>query len=111
MRIVIEIDGERVTAVSVEKPDAGMREALSRAASAVGATSAGPAPQGVDDALHVKELPVEAVEALGLEPIDAGPPAVGPPTTRKRAVSRKPSKAKRSGAGRSRKTKGRRASR
>lgn len=103
MRIVIEIDGEKVTAQAYEssRADASPPPAVLRAAAALGATNAGAAPGGPGKAVPVSELPAEALRALGIEPTDAGGAAEAPPRPKAR---RKPTKARSSKAARGRRT-------
>ncbi len=85
MRIIIEIEGEDVTVRTerVEKPGVmyvaeTTPPELLRAATARGATSAGPAPREAEIAVPAVELSAAAVKALG-EPVDAGAGPFPPP--------------------------------
>jgi hypothetical protein len=74
MRIVIEIDGDQVSASNVPSLGEGAApppEVL-KAAAAIGAMSAGPAPTQPGPAGRLESLTAVALEAMGGSPLDAG---------------------------------------
>ena len=85
MRIIIEIEGEVVTVRTeptekrqAEYPSDTPPPEVLRAAAALGATSAGPAPTEVELERLGGELPPVAIEALA-EAVDAGSGPFAPP--------------------------------
>jgi hypothetical protein len=80
MRIVIEIDGEEVTA-KTSRPQAEGEvppPELRRAAAELGATSAGPAPTEPGVPARLEDLPRAALDALAAAPADAGSAPAAP---------------------------------
>lgn len=111
MRIVIEINGDQVTASGVPRlgEAAAPPPELLHAAAALDATDAGPAPMQPGPAVPLEGLPPAALEALAATPIDAGGAPAAPDEAE--AAAEQPAKSTRRSTTRSQSTRGRRAGR
>jgi len=111
MRIVIEINGDQVTASGVPRSaEAAARPPeLPLAAAALDATDAGPAPEQPGPAVPLEQLPPAALQALAAAPIDAGGAPAAPGEDE--PATEQPAKPARRSSTRSQSTKDRRAGR
>lgn len=75
VRITIDVEGDQVgsTTSEAQAQDANIPADLQRAAAAIGARNAGPAPKGPGREVDAGDLAPEEVAALGGPAVDAGP--------------------------------------